>query len=167
MVIGSPCSMMLASLMLLSYMKYLPRLILPPERALLSLCGRWTAYFLEYFLITLHSSEECLGPCNKHVFYCTGCIIAWRACFFCLVLASAALIRVDRWGEFSSLSFPDMTITVGICPSICFRRWFSFVQLFNNFHLLKYGAGFPAGLNLKTHSLNIGLIFPSVGHHIR
>ena len=48
---------------------------------------------LDYSLSTLHSSEECPGPCNKHVFF-TGSIIARRDCNVCPVLDRAAIIGV-------------------------------------------------------------------------
>ena len=66
--IGSSCSMMLASLRLLSNLTELPHLVLSLEQASLYLCGPCAAYFLEYHLGTLHSSEEFPGSWNEHVF---------------------------------------------------------------------------------------------------
>ena len=65
--IGLSWFMVLASLTLLSNLTELPQLFLPSEWASFSFCGRCAAYFLEYYSSNLHSSEECPGPCNKHV----------------------------------------------------------------------------------------------------
>ena len=68
LIIWLLCSMMLVYLTLLSSSTDSPWFVLSLEQASLSLWGRCAAYFLEYSLSTLHYSEECLGPCNKHVF---------------------------------------------------------------------------------------------------
>ena len=66
--IGSPLSMMLASLTLMSNLTDLPCFFLPPERASLYVCVHCTAQFLEYYFSTLHFSEDFPGTFNKHVF---------------------------------------------------------------------------------------------------
>ena len=69
-------------------------------------------------------------------------------CF--LALASAELLGVGRQGNFSSLSFPDVTVTIGFWPSGYFRRYPPFVDPFRNFHVLENCTGLPVGLQLKS-----------------
>ena len=63
---------------------------------------------------------------------------------FCLALASASILGVGRRGRFSYLSFPDMTVTVGIFPNGFFRRCSPFVYLFIDFRSLKHSASSPS-----------------------
>ena len=84
---------------------------------------------------------------------------AWM---FCLALSSAALITVGRRGGFSSLSFPDVTVTVGFFPSGCFRRCSPFVDLFRDIHSLKHSTSFLVSFPLKIPSLKIGLFHPFI-----
>ena len=81
---------------------------------------------------------------------------------FCIAIASATLLGVGRRGGFSSLLFPDVTVTVGFFPSRCFRRRPPFVDLFRNFYVIGYGTSFPVGLKLKILSLKVGLICPCI-----
>ena len=74
-----------------------------------------------------------------------GASLGWPA-FFCLDLSIAALLRVDRRGGFSSLSFPVVTLTVGFYPSGYFRRCLPFLDLFKDFHPLEHCTNFPVGL---------------------
>ena len=93
LVIVSICSMILTSLTLLSKLTNLSHFFLPPDRAFLSLCGRCAAYFLEYSLSTLHSSKECPGWYNKHVF------LHWlSACSKRLNFLSCSFQRGPSWG---------------------------------------------------------------------
>ena len=62
-----------------------------------------------------------------------------------LVLASAALLGFVSLGGLSSLLFPAMTGMVRICPCGGFRGFYSFVDLFGNFHPLKYLTGLLVG----------------------
>ena len=50
---------------------------------------------------------------------------------------------------------------------IIFRRWFYFVHFLRNFHLLKYGTGFPVCLNFKIPPLKIELYLPYVRHQVK
>ena len=52
---------------------------------------------------------------DKSCVSCTSHLLTCREYIFCLALASAALLGVGRLGGFSSLSFPGVVITVGIC----------------------------------------------------
>ena len=81
---------------------------------------------------------------------------------FCIAIASATLLGVGRRGGFSSLLFPDVTVTVGFFPSRCFRRRPPFVDLFSNFYVIGYGTSFPVGLKLKILSLKVGLFTPCI-----
>ena len=157
--------MVFTSCVLPSNLTNLPHLGLPSGRDYFW-CGLWATYFSGHSLSNLHSSVECPGPCNKHVFF-TGSIIARRDCNFCPVLYRAAIIGVGGRGGFSSLFFPNMTVTVGICPNIFFRGWFSFVHLFNNFHFLEHGASFPEMVHFEIPSLKVRLILSSVGHRLK
>ena len=65
-----------------SKLTVLPRFLLPPERASLSLCGRCAAYLVEFSFSTLHSFVECPGPCNKHSFPLVGQLLGWPAFSF-------------------------------------------------------------------------------------
>ena len=81
---------------------------------------------------------------------------------FCLVLASADLLGDGRRGGFSSLTFPDVTVTVGICSNWCFRRCSPFVDLFRYFHLLEHSTRLLVGFHIKIPSLKIGLFSPFI-----
>ena len=65
---------------------------------------------------SLHSSEECLWPCNKHLFLHQSDHSS-DGLYFCLARAIAAHLWVFRQGGLSYISFPDVTATVGICPN--------------------------------------------------
>ena len=68
------------------------------------------------------------------------------ACTFYLAFARAALRGVGRLRGFSSLSFPDVTVTVGFCPSGFFRRCYPFVNMFSDLHALERCTSFPVGI---------------------
>ena len=75
------------------------------------LCGVFPGVLLEYFTILILVS----GYMHKSCVSCTSHLLTCREYIFCLALASAALLGVGRLGGFSSLSFPGVVITVGIC----------------------------------------------------
>ena len=75
------------------------------------------------------------------------------ACIFSLEISSALLLGVGGKGIFSSLSFPDVTVTVGFFPSGYFIRCSPFVDLFSDFHALENCTGFPVGIKLKIPTL--------------
>ena len=102
-----------------SNLTVLPRFLLPPERDSLSLCGRCSPYLAGYSFSTLHSSVDCPGQYNKHLF---------SLVVFCLGFASAALLRVGRRGGLSFLLFSAITYTIGICPNCIFRSCYTFVD---------------------------------------
>ena len=69
--------------------------------------------------------------------FTSGRPIARMTCIYCLALASAACFGVGGRGGFSSLSFPAMTGTVGICPNWSFRNvstliYFSATSILSN-----------------------------------
>ena len=78
-----------------------------------------------------------------------------------LALYSASLLGFGRRGGFSPLSFPAMTVTVGICTYGGFRRCSYFLYLSGYFNLLKYIAGLLVFLPFEVTSLYIGLFFPT------
>ena len=78
-------TMMFTSSVLPSNLTDLPRFWLPPERAYFWVL--YTAYFLEYSLITLHSSIYCPGSCTNHLLPLVG--------------------RSPRWTAYFSLRFPE------------------------------------------------------------
>ena len=94
LVIGSSCSMMLASLTLMLDSEVLLNPVFPPGWASLSLYGRCTAYFLEYSFSTLHSSEECTGPCNKHVLSAPVVLSLVETSFFVFQLPARTFLRL-------------------------------------------------------------------------
>ena len=55
------------------------------------LCGRFAAYFLEYSFSTLHYSEECTGPCSKHVLSAPVVFSLGETIFFVLHLLTQPL----------------------------------------------------------------------------
>ena len=55
------------------------------------------------------------------MFFFTGSLLNRTECIYFLVLARASLLGVGRLGGFSSLSFPGMTVMVGICPITSFK----------------------------------------------
>ena len=79
--------------------------------------------------------------------------IAWIACMIILSLDIAALLGVGCQGIFCSLMFPDVTGTVGICPSDGFRRCSSFVYFILNLHALEHLACFLVGILLTVPAL--------------
>ena len=114
------------------------------ERDSLSLCGRFLAYFLDWFSVLHTNLRSVWGHATHILFLCLADCSDILHVF--LALSSAALLRVGRQGKFSSLSFTAMTRTFGIFPYGGFRSWFSFVDLFGNFHPLKHIAGLLVGL---------------------
>ena len=158
LMIGSSWdSMVLNSCVSPSNSTDLPNLGLPPERSSLSLCGRYAAYFSNLKLSNLHFYMECLGPYIKHLFFVPVATSIWWPAFF-LALYSVDLLGVGGRGVISSFLLPDMTFTVGIYPSGCFRRFNPFVDLFRDFHLLKHSTSLIVGFHLKLRSLYIVLI---------
>ena len=101
---------------------------------------------------TFHSSVECLGPCNKHVFF-TGRTIYRMVCMICLAFDGAALFGVCWRDGFSSLKFTAMTGMVGFCPVGIFRSVTTFVYLFRNLHALKHLKCILVGPSLKILAL--------------
>ena len=122
----------------------LPLLFLIPDRAYLSLCGSCSVYFPEYSFSTLHSSKECPGPCNKHVF--TGRTITRVVYIIFLALYRVALLEVGWQFVFSYLSCPSITVTVGIFPRSGFIRCSSFLDLLGDLHLIGHFTGLRVGL---------------------
>ena len=61
-------AMLFTSSFVSSNLTVLPRFLLPPEQASYSLHGRCTAYLAYYSSVTLHSSVDFQGACNKHIF---------------------------------------------------------------------------------------------------
>ena len=78
------------------------------------LCGVIFGLFLKYFTLLRKVSSAMQQTC----FLCTGCFLDQRYCIFSPALASTDLLGIGRQGGFSSLSFPDMNVMVGIFPSI-------------------------------------------------
>ena len=72
-------------------------------------------YFLEYYLRTLHSFVEFLGPCTNNVYHrsahCSDVLYNF------LALSRAALLGDFRRIGFNPLSFPAMTDKVGTHPN--------------------------------------------------
>ena len=64
--------------------------------------------------LVLRIPQRSVGSIQQEFLFCTGHLLAWRDCIFCLALVSAALLRIGRQGGFSSLSFPAMTVMVSI-----------------------------------------------------
>ena len=79
-----------------------------------------------------------------------------------LDISGVALFVVGWRGGFSSLSFPAMTGTVGICLSGGFRSYSSFADLFGYFSPLKNLVGLLVGLPFDLPSILIGLLCPVV-----
>ena len=70
--------------------------------------------------------------------FINGRPISWMAYIMFIALASAALLGVGQEGGLSSVTFPAMTGTVGICPKFGgFRRCSSFIDFLLDFHALK------------------------------
>ena len=57
----------------------LARIFIASAAGFFSLCGRCAAYFLEYYLSTLHSYVEFPVPCTKYVFAPVGRSLGWPA----------------------------------------------------------------------------------------
>ena len=71
------------------------------------LLGVFHEYFALFRRVPRYMHQACV--CNGHP-------ISWMACITCLALADVTLIGVGWQGSFSSLIFPAMAVTVGICP---------------------------------------------------
>ena len=68
--------------------------------------------FLKYFTLLCGVSGAMYRPC-----FITCQTIAWMACIIFLALSILALLWAGRQVVFGPLSFPYMTVTVGICPN--------------------------------------------------
>ena len=134
---------------------FFPHSSLPIARDLL--CEHWAGYFSEYSQSTLHSSVECLGPCNKHVLSPVSTLLRWPSYFLhFLERPLSGLI-----GEVDSTPLHIFLWPAGLESSwLGFLRCFPFVYLFNHFHYLKHIVGFPMCPNLEFLILEISLISP-------
>ena len=118
--------------------------------------------FLEYLALVRRVPRAMQQACFPSVQ-----LIAHMACMFCLAPASAALFGVGRQGGFSSLSLPEMSGTVGICPNECFRTCPPFVYVLLNCHAFEDAACSFVGLNFRIPALYIGLFCPAVWNGVK
>ena len=84
-----------------------------------------------------------------------------------LALTSVSFLGVGRQGGFSPLLSPDVTVTVGFCPSGFLRTCSPFVDLFNDFHSLEHCTSFLVGFYLNIPSLKVGLFSPCIRNYIQ
>ena len=127
-MVSSSDSMVLTSWVATSKSKVLVRLLLPPKQALLCFCGYCAELFSVYSLRNLHSSEECSGTNNMHVFFTPfGTSLRWHASFF-LRFPAQPLSGLDGEEDTPPSFFPTKTGTVRFCPLSILGRCSSFVD---------------------------------------
>ena len=127
------------------------------------LCGVLSRVNFKYFTLLWGVS----GSMQQACLFCTGQTISRMDCMFCLDLIIADILVFVRQGGFSSLSFPDITSMVGICPNGFFLCCSPFVYLSREFHLLKHGASLLVCFHIKVPSIYIGFLCSSVGNWMK
>ena len=112
------------------------------------LCSVLLGVLLEYFSLLRRVTGDMHQAC-----FVTVQPIYQMSCMAFPAISSAALLRFGWQCGFSSLTFPAMTGTVGLCPGGGFRMCSSFIGLLRNLHAFKNIAYLLVGLPLKFPAL--------------
>ena len=107
----------------------------------------------------IYTPRRSVRVMQQAFFFCTICFFTWRDCIFCLVLASSDLPGFGRWGGLSSLSFPGITVMVGICPSF-FQKFIVLRTPVQRFQFAWTWRRFPCRSPIKSPILKDRIVLP-------